>query len=171
MASNSKGDDSAKETTAPVTVEKPSINKKRYTTLQKKAKILDLTEGGASIRQISERLTSEGWTGCSRSNVGKLLKAALEDCADELKLKAKHYVTLELNKMRRAELAHFARFLNETDPDKIAKLSSALSPVWRRIDALLGLHKPVKIDLKPSEALAKLLGRNPEEFPSGDVES
>jgi hypothetical protein len=43
--------------------------------------------------------------------------------------------------------------------------------IWKRRDSLLGLHKPTKVQVDTRETLAKLLGRSPEELPSGDLDS
>ena len=153
------------------TPKKPTRNQIRISVLDKMDKILDLTEMGASIRQISVRLREQGYTGTSRSNVAKLLKKALDSQAKDVNLKAKHHVQIALNKMQRIELAHYTKLLNATDPDAIEKLSRALERVWKRQDALLGTHKPVKVRVDAREALAKLLGKTPEELPSGDSDS
>ncbi len=163
--------DSAKEAAGSTSPDKLTRNQKKMGMTEKLDKILDLTEMGASIRQISKQLEGQGFSGTSRSNIGKLLKKALDAQAKEVNLKAKHHVQIALNKMQRIELAHFSRLLNATDADSIEKISRALDRVWKRQDALLGTHKPVKVQIDAREALAKLLGKAPEELPNGDSDS
>lgn len=165
--------------------------KKELEIIYRRNKILDLRETGASIRQISEHLISDGAKnlmdgdpdltiekarakarkGLSPTMVHEHLAAALEDLYKTQRLKTKHLVVIEINKMERVELAHFTRLLRETNPDSIEKLSRALERVWKRRDALLGLHKPLKIQIDPRETLAKLLGKSPEELPDGDSDA
>lgn len=146
----------------PVFADKPGRNQLTITKQQKKDRILELTEMGASIRQISDRLTEAGWTGCSRSNVGKLLKESIDGAIEENQLKAAHYVELEIRKERRKELSLMANLLRlaEADAtllkddairgskhaDAVDKYSRSLERVTKRIDSLLGLHKPVKVE-------------------------
>lgn len=164
---------------------------KNIEVVKRRIRVLELKEMGASIRQISQRLTDEALAefrtanpgvddpkaerkavrGCSPTRVQELLVEALEDLYRNQRLKTRHMVQLELNKMDRIELAHLSRLLKSTTPDSIEKLSRALERVWKRRDALLGLHKPLKVELDPRQTLAKLLGRSPEELPDGDPDA
>lgn len=149
--------------------DKPSV--KDLPKIIKRNKIADLYDGGASIRQISAHLREQGMAGVGPTSVFNHLQESLEEEYSKLRLKARHMVQAELRKLQRVELAHFKRLCDATDADDIEKLSRAMERVWKRKDSLLGLHKPVKIDLGTNEHLAKILGRKPEELPSGDAES
>ncbi|CAN5507832.1 hypothetical protein BH10ACI2_BH10ACI2_04200 [soil metagenome] len=134
---------------------------------QKMDKILDLTEGGASIRQISERLTELGWKGVSRSQVGLLLKKALEQGMAQIDLKAKHHIELALRKEGKKELALLPNYLRLLDEDRrciqetgksknyaaIKNYGEALERVTKRIDALLGNTKPAKVEVTGADGV------------------
>jgi hypothetical protein len=112
--------------------------------IKRREKILDLREGGASIRQISEHLTAQGVEGCSPTRVHELLAEALDDMLKNQRLKTKQIVQLEINKLDRVELTVSPKLLKATDADSIEKLSRSMERVWKRRDALLGLTKPEK---------------------------
>lgn len=164
----------------------------------KKNRILDLRVRGATIRQISQRLSEDGMTGVSKSNVQKLLRAALDDAIADNKLSAKQLLQLELEKLDRQELALFPNLLQIADADRklLAKLSNGtadsrtIQSVISKLGSdhvekysrsyertlklrlqLLGIAKPIKVDINPQHALAQLLGRKPEELPRGDLNS
>lgn len=158
----------------PATKRKPhdtTSNETKLATLALRDKILDGAALGMTVRQIAAKLTADGEKGCSRSSVHKHLSEGLEDIRKNLRLKHSHLIELELQKLQKVEAAHLQKLVNAREPDDINKLTQAISRIWQRRDAILGLHKPIKLDMKPNELLAKLLGRSPEEFPSGDVES
>ena len=138
---------------------------------EKKNLILDMRERGASIRDISKHFQDNGIKGSALATIHKHLVNALEDMLTHRRMKVKHVVQLELNKIDRVESAHFRRLLTSVDADSIEKLSRAMERVWRRRDALLGLHKPLKVQIDPRETLAKLLGTKPEDLPNGDSDS
>lgn len=145
--------------------------KKDLEILRKRNKIMDLRENGATIRQIAEHLTLQGEKGCSPTRVFELLVEGLEDIYKTQRLKAKHLVQLEINKLDRIELAHFNKLLTATSADDVEKYSRAFERIWKRRDAMLGLHKPQRIEVSARDNLAKLLGRSPEEIPDGDSDS
>lgn len=147
MAAKDKTGASREETPLTLPAVKPTKAQKTIGMQAKLDQILKFAIQGDSIRQISERMPEAGFTkGVSRANVGKLLKKALETSADRLTLKAKHHVTLELEKMREIERTHLRKLVNARNPDDINKLMSAISRIWTRRDALLGLNKPTKIE-------------------------
>jgi hypothetical protein len=164
----------------------------------KRQKILALHEQGATITQISQHLKDQGLSGVSRGMVHLHLSAILEEESTTLRLKARHFIQLELNKLSKQELsiAGNAVRLAEIDTEIIKKLSTAvkaddwltaknligalnadgvekysrsLERIWKRRDAIMGTHKPQKVELSARESLAKLLGKKAEDIP--DVES
>ncbi|MGE3467698.1 MAG: hypothetical protein AB7J13_12275 [Pyrinomonadaceae bacterium] len=176
----------------------PRFTKKQLKRLQLRDKVLDLYEMGASIRQIAERLQSQGEKNCSRSTVHNLILEGLDDIRKNLTLRHEQLVQRELNKLDKMELALLPNVMRlaESDSefirngwkgdgipptgilkgvsrnaDEIEKLTRAIDRIWKRRDSLLGLHKPLKVDIDPRKSLAKLLGRDPEEFPDGDPDS
>ncbi len=152
-------------------------DQKELELIRKRNKILDLREMGASIRQIADQLAAQGEDGVSKTRVHELLVEALEDLLKTQRMKTRHYRQLEINKLDRAELAIFPKLLRAAESnlllnsDDIEKISRSLDRIWKRRDSLLGLNAPVKVDVNPREALAKLLGRNPEELPDGDADA
>lgn len=142
MATRGKKGTSAK--TKPADGPNHAVTAKEMSSFEKRNLILDLRENGASIRAISDHFATRGIAGGSVGNIHKHLVRALEDMLKNQRMKAKHIVQLELNKLDRVELAHFSRLLTSVEPDSIEKLSRALGVVWRRRDSLLGLNKPVK---------------------------
>ncbi len=151
--------------------------KKELDVIRRRNKVLDLRTNGASIRQISELLSAQGEEGCSPTRIHQLLVEALEDMHKHQRMKVRHYQQLELNKIDRAELAIFPRLLKVADMDTlvdadgIEKLSRSIDRLWKRRDALLGLHKPQEIKVDARETLARLLGRKPEDLPDGDPDA
>lgn len=157
----------------PITdpVKKLTTFQERLQRIARNKRIHELAIGGAVIRQISTQLTKAGWPGASRSNVSKVLKKCLQISEKDADLTINERRRLELEKLDQAELMHFTRFLRETNPTAAEKLSQIMDRIWRRRDNIEGLHKPIKVDIDPQKTLAKLLGRDPQELPSGDVES
>lgn len=140
----------------------------------KKNRILDLRVRGATIRQISQRLEEDGLTGVKKSNVQKLLRAALDDAIDDNKLSAQQLLQLELEKLDRQELALFPNLLQLADIDRqqlgritqgrgnartvalalqklgsdhVEKYSRSLERVLKLRVQLLSLAKPVKVEV------------------------
>lgn len=142
---------------------------------RRRERVLELREGGASIRQIAEHLNREAITNGMKTvtyqTVFNDLVAALEDLHENQRMKTKHLVQLQINKLDRLDLAHFSKLLAVQDADSFEKWTRGFERIWKRYDSLLGLHKPVKVELDPRQTLAKLLGRSPEELPNGDSES
>jgi hypothetical protein len=119
---------------------------------QLRNKIMDLREGGASIRSISEHLTSQGEKGCSRAMVFNHLEAGLDELRKEFTIKYKNFIQVRLNQMQRVELAHFKRLCNhELTPDDFEKLSRGLDRIWKRMDDLIDRltdnHKTTKVEV------------------------
>jgi len=139
----------------------------------KKNRILDLRVRGATIRQISQRLAEDGLTGVSKSNVQKLLRAALDDAINDNELSAKQLLQLELEKLDRQELALSPNLLQIADADRkilasinkgtvsgrsiqavlaklgsdhVEKYSRAYERVLKLRVQLLGMAKPVKVE-------------------------
>lgn len=100
-------------------------------------RILALREGGATIRQISDRLTEDGEKDCAPTTVFNHLQAGLDELMTEYLLNTKQFVQLRLNQMYRVELAHYRRLCEATDADDIEKLSRAMDRVWKRMDDLI----------------------------------
>lgn len=153
--------------------------KKELVILARQDRVIDLRAGGASIRQISEHLTAEFLKdnpdkkpkGFSRGQVHNDLEAGLNRLHEKEHLKVKQMVQLELVKLDKLELAHFTKFQAASKPDDIEKLSRAFERIWKHRAALTGIYKPQKIELSARAALAKLLGKDPEELPNGDSDS
>ena len=164
----------------------------------KKNRILDLRVRGATIRQISIRLTEDGLTGVSKSNVQKLLRAALDDAISDNKMSATQLLQLELEKLDRQELAIFPNLLQIADLDRqqlsriansrgtaktvadsfqrlgsdhVEKYSRAYERVLKLRVQLLGMAKPQKVDVDFRGRLAKLTGLSPEDLPDGSSDS
>ena len=105
----------------------------------------ELARQGYTIRDIAARMTALGWKGVTRPNVFLILKKNLEIIANDAAFTIAQRKQLELNKIDQAELAHFARFLGETDPDAAEKLSRVIERIWKRRDMLEGRTQKVEV--------------------------
>lgn len=155
---------------------KPTVKTKAETIADKeirKARILDLAMLGSTVRQISERLTADKLTGVSKSSVHNLLTEALDDAKKENLEKAEHLLQLELEKIKKLEIAIMPNMVRiadidrrvlqkltagEVDPvaavmlmdklqsDHFEKYSRSLERLHRRYDQLTGIAKPQKVE-------------------------
>ncbi len=151
----------------------PRFSKRQLKRLQLRDKVLDLYEMGASIRQIAERLQSQGEKNCSRGTVHNLILEGLDDIRKNLTLRQEQMVQRELNKLDKLELALLPNLMRlaESDSefirhgwkgeglppagilrgvsrnaDEIDKLSRSIERIWKRRDGLLGLQKPLAVE-------------------------
>ncbi len=146
-----------KKTAAELKVEREQRKKKAADAAEIRAynlrnKILDLREGGATIRQISEHLTAQGEKGCAPTSVFNHLEAGLDHVRKEFTLKYKNFIQVRLNQMYRVELAHFKRLCDkDLAPDDFEKLSRGMDRIWKRMDDLIDRltdnHKTTKVEV------------------------
>jgi hypothetical protein len=124
---------------------------KQLKILMRRDRVLDLREGGASIRQIAEHInrenTEKGEKTVAFQTIFNDLVAVLDDLHKSQTLKTKHMVVLQLRKLERAELAHFGKFLKAGTADEAEKYSRAMERIWKRYDNLAGIARPEKVEL------------------------
>lgn len=104
---------------------------------------LELHTAGSSFSQISEHLKTKGYKGCSRSNVGKDVDAALEDANQDNIEKKKHIVQLELRRLDALTMSSWPRTMREGNPDDI----HAQLAIMARRARYLNLEKPGKLEV------------------------
>lgn len=146
-----------KKTAAELKAERTTRKKKAATdtelrTYNLRNKILDLREQGATIRQISETLITQGETGCGPTMIFNHLEAGLDHVRKEFTLKYKNFIQVRLNQMYRVELAHFKRMCDaRISPDDFEKLSRGMDRIWKRMDDLIDRltdnHKTTKVEV------------------------
>lgn len=148
---------------------------KQLERFRRRERVLELFELDISVRQIADHLNREleakGEKPVTFQTVHNDLIWILDYHREEFRLKTRHHVQVAINQLKRISQTHMTKMLQASTPDQFEKMSRGFERIWRRHDALLGLHKPQKIEMSTRESLAKLLGRDPEELPDGDPDS
>lgn len=134
--------------------------------------VVDLRKKGASIRQIAKLLKQRGFEHHSIGTVYADLEAELAERAKRRLKKTDSLAALELEKIDNWEFAISTMLEKEgVYPEiKIAVVNSLIR-VQNQRDKFERITKPVEIKINASEALAKLLGKRPEDFPSNESSS
>lgn len=129
--------------------------------------VVDLRKKGASIRQIAKLLKQRGFEHHSIGTVHADLEAELAERAKRRLNKTDSLAALELEKLDNWEFA-ISPLLEQAGvyPEVKIAVVRALALVQNQRDKFERITKPVEIKINASEALAKLLGRKPEDFPS-----
>ena len=139
--------------------------KKQLEMLERQNEVLDLFMSGLSVRAISAYQTSQGVSGSSVGNVFADIEAALKNARQNLRLKAENLLELELKRLDKMSTAVYTRAIRKGHPSDIESMLS----IMRQRDKYLQISKSEKTKNSAAEALAKLLGKSPEEFPSADA--
>lgn len=116
--------------------------RKQLMIMERQLLVLELHVAGSSFTQISRHLESKGFKGCSRSNVGNDLDAALVDANEGNISKKKHLVQLELRRLDALTLAGWPRTVKKGEPEDI----HAQLAIMTRRARYLNLEKPDRIE-------------------------
>ncbi len=151
------------------------LTPKQLELLRRRERVLELFSHDISIRQIADHINADrvknGEKPLAFQTIHNDLIAALDAEAEYTSIKRRHHIQLILKKLQRIEAAHIGKLLKATSADEFEKYTRGFQRIWERQDAVLGTHKPVKLEVDARQSLAKLLGKSPEELPNGDPES
>lgn len=130
---------------------------------------------GATFRQISTKLTADGFERCSPATCFEDYKYMLNLAAEEEKLTAAEMVEEACNHLNRVRTSfypslkkpvrsHLSRMEKKDAADTIISCT-------KEIAKLRNIYKPVEVKISTDEELARALGISPEELPEADDES
>jgi hypothetical protein len=148
----------------------------------RRLRVLELKINGASVRRISQLLQAEGFTYCSPATVQSDLDAILDEINEKESLEAMRYRTLMIE---RSESQYFRvvssmiQDVSVTDPAtgrRITERKIVSDPEKENLllrnmaflDKLVGASKAEQSKNRAREALAMLLGVEPDELPDPD---
>lgn len=155
--------------TRPTAQEKAEIAQRRKLAIQ-------LSLSGASIRQISSQLIASGIKSASPATICADLQEIFKEASKEVISDGSTLIQIELEKINNwevqlnvllQELTQGKMFTKDKVED-ITKIINTLKTVQNQRDRFLALSKREKSKIDAREALAKLMGVNPEQLPKAN---
>jgi hypothetical protein len=136
-------------------------SKKELEKLNRQFEVLDLYDSGLSVRRIAAHLEKTGEKHCSIGTVFSDIQEALKFGREKLRLRGENLLESQLRILDKMQTAVYPRAVRRGYP---ADISSMLD-IMRQRDKMLNISKSEKSKTSAREALAKLLGKSPEELP------
>lgn len=134
----------------------------------RRALVLEYRRMGASIRQISTLIKDRGYKEYSPATIHEDLKVELDAARATRLEKAEHLIEMELAKLEDYELHIYPLFKKQYTAEDTARLLDSLLKLQNQRDKFLSISKREKSKVNAREALAKLMGVDPDRLPKSD---
>jgi|GEM_PF-4404052 len=131
--------------------------------LERQDLVFELYKSGASIRKISDHLASKGYENVSKTTVHRDLLQCIARMRETLEISARDEAAAALATLSDLQMAFYVPATRDRNVDA----GKLVIQILRERDRIVQYSKAQQADTDAKQALAKLLGVDPEEIPDG----